>query len=519
MATLAIMLFFALVAVLQYYVVRHETEDAIDRSLEKDGEELNRDVAYDGGVDPARYNNSSTSVDRYMALLNDGTVLSYATGNDPIPPGLLPTVELTAHASAALDGPVQIDSRYDSRSKSETWWLLGKRLDRGYAIVGLSEHDNVSADERNAMLRSNLDRLGHTLDEARSAPVRQFDNQISWAVVDGAGNLCSGTGRIPLRANALRAGLDANGERVRRLGEGTYFVKYSTITEASRRPIGMGVLFSDARYDYVALANLARFDLMVGALCAATALVVFARYRRRHESEKHELRKAFENYFSPQVLETILREPGKLKLGGQRREVTILFSDIRSFTALSERLPPQQLTQMLQEYFEAMGEAVAATDGVLDKYIGDAIMAFWGAPIDQPDQADRAVATAIEMTARLDLLKKKWSAEGLPEIEIGIGVALGVATVGNFGSSNRFDYTVIGDVVNTASRLEALNKNYGSRIIISSAVRSQLTRPIAVRDLGEVEIRGKAEKVRALEVALEGQQRAAVQEPSAESAA
>jgi adenylate cyclase len=199
-------------------------------------------------------------------------------------------------------------------------------------------------------------------------------------------------------------------------------------------------------------------------------------------------------------MDAILKDPEKLKLGGERREVTILFSDIRSFTSMTESLPPQVLTRLLHEYFSEMTEEVLATDGVVDKYIGDAIMAFWGAPIPQPDQANRAVTTALNMIRRLKTLQEKWKEEGYPELDIGIGINLGVATVGNFGSTKRFDYTVIGDAVNAASRIEGLNKQYKSNIIISESTKRQLTLELKTEDLGEVPVKGKEKPIRIFRV-------------------
>jgi adenylate cyclase len=177
-----------------------------------------------------------------------------------------------------------------------------------------------------------------------------------------------------------------------------------------------------------------------------------------------------------------------------------MFSDIRSFTALSEKIPPQQLTRMLQEYFDEMTEEVIATEGVIDKFIGDAIMAFWGAPIDQPDHADRAVTAAQGMVRRLEKLKIKWAAEGFPILNIGIAINLGVATVGNIGSKRRFDYTLIGDVVNVASRLEGLNKQFNSHIIISESTKKQLTIDVETHPLGKVQVSGRDEPVTIYEI-------------------
>lgn len=209
------------------------------------------------------------------------------------------------------------------------------------------------------------------------------------------------------------------------------------------------------------------------------------------ELEKRKLRRTIQLYFSPQVVETILKNPKSLTLGGERREVTILFSDIRSFTTITETTSPETLSRMLHEYFTEMTEEIFATEGVLDKFIGDAIMAFWGAPLDQPDHADRAIRAAAGMMRRLKTLQAKFAAEGLPNIDIGIGVNTGMATVGNMGSEKRFDYTVIGDSVNVAARLEGLNKEYKTHIIISESTKSRLTGDYNCKELAEVTVKGK----------------------------
>ncbi|MBI2754364.1 MAG: adenylate/guanylate cyclase domain-containing protein [Betaproteobacteria bacterium] len=147
-----------------------------------------------------------------------------------------------------------------------------------------------------------------------------------------------------------------------------------------------------------------------------------------------------------------------------------------------------------------MTEEVMNEQGFLDKYIGDGIMAFWGAPVDQEDQADRAVRTAQAMIRRLQNLQEQWRAAGFPIIDIGIGINLGVATVGNMGSSERFDYTAIGDTVNAASRLEQLTREYANHIIISESTKNQLTIQAKLKDLGEVKVKGKEKSIRVYEV-------------------
>lgn len=214
------------------------------------------------------------------------------------------------------------------------------------------------------------------------------------------------------------------------------------------------------------------------------------------EMEKRKLRRTMQNYFSPQVLEKILRDPASLKLGGERREITILFSDIRSFTTITETTSPEILSALLHEYFTEMTEEILATDGVLDKFIGDAVMAFWGAPLAQPDHARRAVNAALGMMRRLAKLQIRWQEKGWPYVDIGIGIHTGLATVGNMGSAKRFDYTIIGDSVNIAARLEGLNKEYKTHIIISEETKKRLDGARDARPIGEVTVKGKTVPVK-----------------------
>lgn len=234
----------------------------------------------------------------------------------------------------------------------------------------------------------------------------------------------------------------------------------------------------------------------------AVALFVFHGLYRwyKAEAEKRYIKQTFKNYFSPQVMAVILQDPSLLHLGGQRREVTILFSDIRSFTTITEQLPPEQLTTLLHQYFTEMTEEILTTDGVLDKFIGDAIMAFWGAPIDQPDHGDRAIKAALGMMTRLKKLQSQWIEAGYPLVDIGIGINTGVVTVGNMGSHKRFDYTVIGDDVNAAARLESLNKEYKSHIIIAEATLKKLTLKVKTRMLGDILVKGKTKPIKIYQV-------------------
>lgn len=216
---------------------------------------------------------------------------------------------------------------------------------------------------------------------------------------------------------------------------------------------------------------------------------------RYFDSEKgrRELKTIFSKYVSKNVLEEILKDPGKVKLGGEVREVTVFFSDVKGFTALSEKATPQELVETMNEYFSLMTEEILKRGGVLDKYIGDAIMAFWGAPIDDIKQADHAVQTAIEMTSKLKILNKKLKDRGRPEIGMRIGIYTGPALAGNIGSELRLNYTVMGDTVNVASRLEGVNKEYGTEIIIGESTKNKLKTKYNLKHLGSVQVKGRTE--------------------------
>ncbi len=170
------------------------------------------------------------------------------------------------------------------------------------------------------------------------------------------------------------------------------------------------------------------------------------------EKEKQIIKKTFAKYVSPDVLDQLLKHPEKVALGGEEREITVLFSDIRGFTSISEKTTPQELVRILNTYFSAVTRAIIENAGVLDKYIGDAIMAFWGAPLLNENQADNAVEAGLQMLERLKEVNIELKAKGDPEIAIGIGIVTGMAVVGNVGSEHRFDYTAIGDTVNASWR-------------------------------------------------------------------
>lgn len=213
------------------------------------------------------------------------------------------------------------------------------------------------------------------------------------------------------------------------------------------------------------------------------------------EKKRREVRNAFAKYVSPQVLNELLKNPEKITLGGEEREVTVLFSDIRDFTSISEKTRPTELVRILNKYFSAVTKKIIENDGVLDKYIGDAIMAFWGAPLPEPLQADKAVKAGLQMLEELKKLNLELVENGDLEIKIGIGIYTGKAVVGNVGSEHRFDYTVIGDTVNAASRIEGLTKEYKTGLIIGESTKNQLTEKFSVKPLGKTSVKGKSQQI------------------------
>ena len=208
-------------------------------------------------------------------------------------------------------------------------------------------------------------------------------------------------------------------------------------------------------------------------------------------AERDQVRDLLGKVVSPAVAAELLRKD--VTLGGEEREVTVLFSDVRSFTTMCEALAPQEVLGILNRYFTRMSAIVEAHGGVVDKYVGDAIMALFGAPLANPDDADRAMETALEMCEALDELNTQQQVRGYPAIKVGIGINTDVVIAGNMGSQTRLNYTVIGDGVNLASRLEGLTKTpeYATRIIISRRTLAKAKGQYQTRPLGEVAVKGK----------------------------
>ncbi len=242
-------------------------------------------------------------------------------------------------------------------------------------------------------------------------------------------------------------------------------------------------------------------NLIYPVLTMMTIYLAITVYRYiTEEREKKKIRGAFQYYLTASVISEMLKDPTKLKLGGDKKDLTVLFSDIRGFTTISEKLTPEELVHLLNEYLTAMTDIVFKYEGLLDKYMGDAIMAVYGAPLDQPDHPVRACRTALDMIEELKKLQQKWSEEGRPVLHIGIGINSGDMVVGNMGSQMRFDYTVMGDSVNLGSRLEGINKEYGTSIIISEYTYEGVKDVLVCRELDSVRVKGKKLPVKIYEL-------------------
>ena len=211
--------------------------------------------------------------------------------------------------------------------------------------------------------------------------------------------------------------------------------------------------------------------------------------------DKHWLRQAFSRYVSSSLVESMTSHPEQLRLGGEEVEATILFSDLVGFTSISEDLTPENLIHLLNEYFSTMTEIILNCKGTVDKYIGDAIMAFWGAPLPIIDHAEKACLAALAMKKAIAPLQETWQERGLPPLGARLGLHTGQAIVGNVGSRDRFNYTVMGDTVNLASRLEGVNKIYGTSIIVSESTYQKAGTDFLFRELDLVQVKGRLQPV------------------------
>lgn len=279
-----------------------------------------------------------------------------------------------------------------------------------------------------------------------------------------------------------------------------YFVpiKISTIILAAS--IFAYIFFAIAYFSVSGvLLNLVYFPLTIAVTYGANMLFFY----EATKSEKKQAIKAFSRYVSAEIVDEIIKNPKMLKLGGQKKEITIMFSDIRKFTTISEKLKPEELVHLLNEFLTIMSDIIMENKGVVDKFIGDAIMALWGVPLPEKNHAKLACRTALKMRRSLDEVQEQWSKKGIPNFDIGIGINTGEAVVGNIGSQQRFDYTAIGDSINLASRVEGLTKQYGVRILITENTYKHVKDDFVTRKIDLVAVKGKKEPVWVHEIIAE----------------
>lgn len=257
--------------------------------------------------------------------------------------------------------------------------------------------------------------------------------------------------------------------------------------------IGLGLMTGIAGADFFLFTQ-----LLVWVPAAGAVLTVLLIYLAQggvayffEQRQRRQMKQAFSMYVAPAVVEEVIAHPERLKLGGERRELTLLFTDLAGFTSISEALDAEAVAHILNRHLSEMTEIVLRYHGTVDKFIGDAVMAFWGAPIADPDQSLHAVKAAVEMQQKIAVMRQEILATGGPELQMRIGVHRGDCIVGNMGGDNRFDYTAIGDTVNLASRLEGVNKVYNTGILLSESTAQAVAEQVRLRQVDVVRVKGK----------------------------
>lgn len=380
---------------------------------------------------------------------------------------------------------------------------------RGFATIAylgsnktfprISAQDVLAAEGGHPGLRDKLVLIGYT-DAARDKLITPFDQQLDGVELHATliHNLLHNELLHPASPWATASAIALIGaaltllqlRRVRR--RGAYLLGGGAMALSLLYAIVTQYLFSNVGL---------QLDLVAPILSAGViAMIAMTASLATEGRERRQLRSAFGQYMQSTLVEKILQEPEQLRLGGQRRELTVLFSDIRSFSRFSETLDPEVLSDFLNEYLTPMTDLVMGDAGMLDKYIGDAVMAVYGAPIELDDHAERACGTALSMIRALPALNSRWVERKLPEIHIGIGINTGPMSVGNMGSQSRFDYTVMGDAVNLGARLESLTKTYGVNILVGEATMMAAKDRFVFRELDSVRVVGRSKSARIYEL-------------------
>ncbi|MGQ0643905.1 MAG: CHASE2 domain-containing protein [Elusimicrobiota bacterium] len=318
---------------------------------------------------------------------------------------------------------------------------------------------------------------------------------------------------LEIHANALDNYL--NGNYLRRAGRGwtVFFVLLFTLAGALFLPrvaVWKGaVIFAALAAGYFLLTywlfaqkNVLLEFVIPATAIVATYLVIFSYRLLTEEKEKRWIKGTFSQYMSKKLVDILASDPDRMKLGGEEKEMTVFFSDLAGFTTLSESMRAPDLVHLLNEYLTEMSDIILVKyDGFVDKYIGDAIMAFWNAPLDQPDHAKLACFAALDQMEKLKELQRRFAERKLPAIDCRMGINTGLMVVGNMGSNNKFNYTVIGDPVNQASRFEGANKAYHTHIMISETTYEKAKNDVEVRQLDLLRVKGKNLPIRVYELA------------------
>jgi adenylate cyclase len=350
---------------------------------------------------------------------------------------------------------------------------------------------------------------------------REFDNKI---VFVGANAKAIAVGLQDVKKTPLNdnyPGVDIQATNLDNILNNDFMTLSSSMQDVITLVILLGCTFLIIKYaslfvSILAVTLMSVLYLVISSICYSYGLAISvitpltmqivmmtAAYSYRFILEgrnKEKIKNAMGKYISADVMENVVKNIDDVKLGGKRAEVTILFADIRGFTSMSEKISAEEVSMILNEYFSALEPIITKYNGVINKFIGDAVMAIFGEPVQDKNHVANAVRCANEMLKEVARLREKWIEEGKPKIEIGIGINTGEAFVGNIGSEKRLEYTVIGDVVNLASRIESYNKVYRTNFLISATTYEKVRNFVDVIKISDVSIRGKEKKLDIYEV-------------------
>ena len=388
---------------------------------------------------------------------------------------------------------------------------LGDRTARIHEVIGISASDILFAvDEEELedlayLVRDKIVLIGETAEVAHD----EFETPIG--NVYGVNIIASAIGTI-LRGGPLTPASFWLEALVMFVMMMVLLVTRAMQEPFKRNAICVGSLLATLTFIVVAYIYTGLVISLSYVLIASLLALIYinARFYIVEMGQKAQIRHMFGQYLSPGVVSDLVKNPDRLALGGEEREMTAYFSDIEKFSTFSERMTPTELVNVLNEYLTAMCNIIVDLGGTVDKFEGDSIMAFWGAPTMQPDHASLACFAAIDMNKALTELRRKWARDGRPEINVRMGLNTGPMVVGNMGSAQRMNYTIMGDAVNLASRLEGANKAYGSRMMISESTYKACEPDIDVRELDLIRVVGKEQAIRVFEL-LERKNQASVE--------